>query len=440
MNKLCAMPWVAQSFKNNGDIRVCCQANPSYSRGIIRDQNGNPFNGEFSNLDEARNGALLKDIRKSMMDGKWHPACIRCKTEEEANQRSHRKDTIGECSKLTEEFVKGCTQEDGTLDTNKSPVVDYDIRFGNKCNLKCRMCGPSDSDFWYKDYVTLYGNTFHDADNLITIENNNSRFAATGSNYKWFESDNFKTQLSSKMHNIQKMYLVGGEPLLIKEHFVFLQQCIDADVAQNISLDYNTNLTKITQRTIDLWKHFKKVHVGASIDGFGKVLEYQRHPVKWSQINKTLHTLNDVARENKNIKVSLSTTVSVYNVCHIPEFLEWKLTSNLKHINYTNKKLIINYHMVHNPQCFNVQVLPNNIKHSIKELYDSFLIRAATNPELYKHYNNLEITLTQIINYMFMKTLHPTELTNFIIKTKELDQLRNENILNVVPQYHSLFI
>ena len=41
---------------------------------------------------------------------------------------------------------------DGTLVIDKAPVLEWDIRLGNLCNIKCRMCHPSESTQWYNEW------------------------------------------------------------------------------------------------------------------------------------------------------------------------------------------------------------------------------------------------------------------------------------------------
>ena len=41
---LCPVPWMSQSLRANGDIRVCCQAQHGPTGGILRDENGKEYN------------------------------------------------------------------------------------------------------------------------------------------------------------------------------------------------------------------------------------------------------------------------------------------------------------------------------------------------------------------------------------------------------------
>ena len=55
----------------------------------------------------------------------------------------------------------------------------------------------------------------------------------------------------------------------------------------------------------------KQVRVGASIDGMGKVVEYQRWPLKWDQAYSNLQKLDNTP---KNVMPWLAFTVTAYNI------------------------------------------------------------------------------------------------------------------------------
>ena len=86
----CPIPWMSQSYRANGDIRVCCQAQHGPTGGILKDEDGNVLNARDSNLDDIRNAPIEKEIRKAMMNGERHPECQRCHTEEDAGMISRR--------------------------------------------------------------------------------------------------------------------------------------------------------------------------------------------------------------------------------------------------------------------------------------------------------------------------------------------------------------
>src|SRR4051794_22855093 len=91
METWCPIPWLSQSIRNTGNLRVCCHANVSANGGILRDADGVALNAATTDLTAARNAPLLKEVRAKMARGEWHSACTRCQTEEKSGIRSRRK-------------------------------------------------------------------------------------------------------------------------------------------------------------------------------------------------------------------------------------------------------------------------------------------------------------------------------------------------------------
>lgn len=67
--------------------------------------------------------------------------------------------------------------------------------------------------------------------------------------------------------------LSGGEPLINRGHQEILQHLIEKGESQNIKIEYNTNLSVIPPKLIELWSHFKKVKLFVSLDGIGDLQE-----------------------------------------------------------------------------------------------------------------------------------------------------------------------
>ena len=229
--------------------------------------------------------------------------------------------------------------------------------------------------------------------------------------------------------------MAGGEPMMIERHYEFLQKCIDSDHAKNMIIEYNTNMTNLPNRVLEMWTKFKQVRVGASIDGIGDVLEYQRWPIKWSQAYKNLQKLDQYAQDNSNIIAWLAFTVTSYNVWHIPEFMIWKLNeSGFKKINSTKKRPIITHHIAHGPKRVNIRILPEQMKQDLKQFYSNSLDAFPL-----EHRNTAENILNSIVKYS-MSADYSERLPEFVKFTNYLDKARNQNILDIVPNYNKLFL
>ena len=441
----CPLPWNSINLRNNGDLRICCNTN-SYSpkRGIMTKEDGTPYNAGKDDWNEARNAELLKEVRVSMMKGEWHPECTRCKKEEESGMRSRREyenDDWGKYSgDISLEKMLPITEEDGTLDTSKQDIEFMDIRYGNFCNLKCRMCGPTDSHKWYDDFVKTTGRT-HYKDTHETIQlTKNAKGKWHTDQYDWFQdNDIYWDNFEKYAPDAKKLYIVGGEPLIIDEHQESLERLVASGKAGKIQLEYNTNLTMVPDRLVHLWEQFKQIRIGVSIDGIGDVFNYQRTPAKFDAVYKNMMTLQN--NERINLKAWFAYTVTPMNVFHTADFMKWKLTeSGLDKFNpITGPRPVITHHMCHSPKYYNVKVLPQYLKDQVAEHYQEHKDWILTTDFSDKVKDNFIKVLTGIEKFMMSEDYSEEWLDHFIDQTAKLDEVRNQNILDIVPQYKELF-
>lgn len=436
-NTFCPIPWIFQAIRNNGDIRICCQANTTKNQGVVRHHNGTPYNAKTDNLDDARNADLMKQVRLNMLDGKWSEECTRCMNEETTGLNSRRQYEL-ENWNFTLDDAKKITDNNGIINDQK--IKYYDLRFGNVCNLACRMCGPTDSHTWYEQWTEYHGTTEYDDTHGKVVLTRNSKGRLSTTDYDWHNSNTFWKHLEDSISNIEHVYMAGGEPMMIERHYEFLQKCIDLNCSKNIILEYNTNMTNLPDRVLKMWTEFKQVRIGASIDGMGDVVEYQRWPLKWNHVLKNLKKLDEFSQKHSNILPWLAYTVTVYNVWHTPEFMWWKLKeSGFKKINSTKKRPIITHHVAHGPKRTNLKLLPLEKKNELKLYYNEWIEKFKNDNELTEEVKKNAISiLDSIINFTFSDN-YPKSLDEFIKFTKYLDQARKQNIVDVVPQYKDLF-
>ena len=397
---------------------------------MLRKSDGSPYNAAADDLSEARNSDLMKIMRKNMFDGVWSNECGRCRAEEESGLVSRRNYEHDRWSLRKEDVIEH-TATDGTIDTDKLPVTYYDLRFGNLCNLACRMCGPQDSTGWYDDWNKLYDvEWFNDTHGREQMFKQNGKWVSNS--YGWHDSDSFWKQIEANAGNVQHVYMAGGEPLLIERHYEFLERCIENGAAANMLIEYNTNMTTMPSRVINLWKNFKMIQLGASIDGYGKVLEYQRYPAEWS---KVWRNIQKVDAEVDSINAWFAYTVTAYNVLHMPEFMKWKLSeSGLTKFNNTNRRPIVTHHVAHNPPYLNIRVLPAAFKELVVERFNEFhnwVISQGYSDQIIAQSDSIR---KSIIDYMMSADYHPTHWEEFKSYTAKMDKIRAENVTEIIPE------
>lgn len=414
----CPRPWIHQQIQTSGGIKICCVSTEVPTN-----------NAATANLKEVYNNETLKRVRKNILNGEWDPVCVNCKDEEAMGLETARVHEIKDwADRFTFEDAVATTHEDGSVDYGPRY---WDLRFGNFCNIKCRMCGPYNSHSWYEEWSEYYGSdSFDTGEKVITlVRNAKGRFDTNY--YDWPKQEHFWNQMTDNIDTAEYVFMAGGEPFLIERQEQFLKECIDRGRASSMTLAYNTNLTSLPDRLVELWKHFKLVRVGASIDAMGEVLYYQRYPSNWDAILKNLHKLDGICRENLNIVSAITATITTCNVFQFPEYIWWKVNdSGFTNINNFEDFPVIMYHMAHGPETSSIQIFPKHIKEQIRSKYNEYIAKFEGNTHAVNMLKNVLV---------FMDAEDKSEhIPEFIKFTKFLDNSRGQDLAKVVPELAEL--
>jgi MoaA/NifB/PqqE/SkfB family radical SAM enzyme len=373
----CPIPWVGPGVRSVGNLRYCCHANGSASKGLLKKSDGEPINLEFDDVSQGLNAELVRDVRVQMLKGERHPGCARCYIEEDAgifSRRQSEKVTWEKDINLSK--LLSNTTADGSIEEKTFPILYLDLRFGNRCNLKCRMCSPTESDRWYEVHTKLWENdVFKEGGRQLQItQDPKGRYSLKEDPYKWYESELFWKNLDQHMPQLKRIYLAGGEPFLIEGQFDLLKRCVDNGYAKDITLEYNSNITLLSDKMLKLWENFYKVEVGVSIDGIGPINDYIRYPSKWEQVSHNL-TLLDTAKGN--FKLWWAATIQAYNLYHLPEMMMWIVRQKYKRVNTTlPTKEILTSHQLSNPKFLSIRVFPEKSKDHIESYFQKFKLSA----------------------------------------------------------------
>lgn len=364
MQHLCYHPWVGLDISPQGQFKPCCKYQ--------------------NNIDTTLAGYLdsieLANLKKDFTEGKRPQACKRCWDDEDAGLPSKRQ--------LDWEYIFH-KQEPG-IDSLKV----LSLPFGNSCNLACRTCDSSASSGWISEAKKL-------KQHLPEIE--------IFKHQKFYQDKNFIDKIKEKSSNLLHVEFPGGEPFLagIDEHLDFLDYLI-GNKSNQISLHYITNTTLFPKRQFwDRWKKFKKVDIQLSIDGIEEKFEYLRYPGKWQEVNENVNLFTAIT--SPNIQISVSHTVSIFNVFYLPEFIKWCLQNKL------GKPYL---GLVSDPKWYSIKVLPDSVKFLIRDKLDRFI-------------------LPEIVSYMNSEDLS-NEFDNTIKYIKILDQHRNQNFSETFPEFYNI--
>jgi sulfatase maturation enzyme AslB (radical SAM superfamily) len=411
----CILPWIHSFINTNGNYQVCC-ISEEYHPGIP-DQNNNLFNiNNHPSLDDVMNSDFMRNLRLEMINGQWNPICTRCLETESSGGVSRRQIENSEYVMDANTYVNE-TKQNGQIDV-KFKSIDY--RLGNLCNLQCRMCGPHSSSLWINDWNLVKPVTEHISDKQkLVLEN-----------YDWIDQISLLDEFKSKLNFVDRLHFAGGEPLIAPQMVKMLKICVDMGIAQNITLSYNTNITQLPTRVLDLWKHFKSVKLLCSIDGFGKVNDYIRFPSKWNIIDKNLFFLD---KNYKNLNISeiiLSCTVQIYNVLELSDLYNY-----LK--KFKNIVPALNLINLHHPHYMTTKLLPVNAKKKAAE--QLIEIAAELEPLLPEWHQYLRENIFQAIRFMNQED-HTSELSHFKKINSNIDKKKGMSLQESIPALNLFLI
>lgn len=435
----CALPWIHVATRPNGDARLCCGSNASQATngimdaGLVKKENGDPANFGKDTLLSAFNNEYMKDVRRTMLDGKIPLSCAKC-FEEESNGimskrvwESYYWDHEGiDLKQLIDE-----TAEDGEV----PPVIRYlDLRLGHTCNLKCVMCTPHDSSKWTQDYDKLVSKTR----SPIILQQVN--WDKTKFNNTWYERPELWEEVFDQIPNIKQLYFAGGEPLMIKEHRRFLEEIVKQGFSKNITVRYNSNGVLVDDKMINLWSNFKEVRFAFSIDAVAERNYYIRYPVSWDETVAALQKLDSTP---DNIKIGIACAVQVFNIKHIMDFAKWIIQQKFRKINkfmiekYVAGGGIMNMHMLYIPTFLSARILPKEDKDLLRSqlldfkqwLWDNY----TQDDEFWKHNPNGWNRWESILKFVEAED-HSHLLPDFREYVTNLDQIRNTDYTEIFPE------
>ncbi len=363
----CLMPFIHLHIGNGGMAKACCVANIPF--GNINQQS----------LEEIWNGDSINLLRAKFLKGETDNRCEICHKLEATGGKSIRMETF-------ENFPQFELKEEIEL-----PVY-FDIRFSNVCNFRCRTCWHGASSKWFNDAKTLGTNIGQKA----ILKNIN-------------DFDFFIKKNGTALLQAEEFYFAGGEPLVTEEHYLLLEWLIN-NKATKARLRYNTNFSKLSfkqYKALELWKHFPKVEILASLDASEDLGEYVRKEMKWEEILKNRKAIDALP----HVQFKIAPTISVFNVAHLP--ILYKQCLDLKMIH--PEDIYIN--ILERPNYYNIQILSAKQKEEIAKSYlNSF---DETTPLSIKQ------SFQEILDYMFAKD-DSRLWSKFLQETKKLDDLRME--------------
>ncbi len=346
----CRYPFDSITVTNTGHMQMCCYAEWT---GVLDTEETNIK--DIDSIEDWFTGKYLTGVRKSMLDNKKLPECSGCYKREKQYGNSPRT--------FINKKYKGNLVEHS--------IKRVDLKLGNKCNLKCKMCFPYASSELWKEWKDLGWNSSEKDPNKDTTWRYYDGYFEE--DYAWPKNKSNMDKIKEVALKSKIIHVTGGEPTLNPEFFDLLKYCIDKDVAKDIKLEVTTNATKIHPKFFDMARQFKNLFVVISMDGVGKTYEYVRYPANYDTVYKNIleynkffktlgkdsklifnfvlqywniHTTIDVIKTLTPLAVNETTVPVMIEPLEYPKFMTWNVLPE-EYIKKIVKEVLIEYKKDH---------------------------------------------------------------------------------------------
>ena len=363
----CVNPWITLHAKILDGYNPCCLFQHTIKTNTV---------------EEYIHSAELKSIKTKMLAGEKIIECSTCWKQEQAGHVSKRQRD----NKIYYNIFQILNRN---LDISHGKFVEYYVRLGNHCNLRCTSCNDYVSSGWISE-----NKKFNIPTRSVTIIPD--------------DHDVWK-HIKSNAIAIRAIEFIGGEPFMmsIDTQTDLLKWLVDNDHSKRIRIKYNTNGTRMPTEQLRYWSSFKAVEINVSIDGIGERFEYLRFPAKWQEVDSTIKYFQQLQKTISQLELTVIHTVSILNIGYIDEILNYCIKLHLN--------MFIN--MLEMPATLNLYNFDANIKSWIANR-----IQHIDHPDVKNILNNLDHTRPNVSGQKLLDFLAP------------LDQRRNLKVNNTFPE------
>ena len=357
----CPYPWIHVMTQPSGTVNFCCVANGQ----IKTDDSFMEFDGmqtgtpillnQGGDMRDVWNSKHYKHIRRQMDTGERVVGCEPCYDLEDLGIPSYRtnyiKDWLGwhRNADEIERIIEKSRENDYHVD---EPPQYLDFRLGTLCNLRCRMCQSQNSSAIYKELKDEELYTQEERDFVVKHTHWNDFSDYT---QPWFDTPEFLESVEEWLPNVNRLYFTGGEPTIIQRTYWILEKCVELGIAKDIDLVFNSNMTNIQPRFLDLLAKFRDVLMCLSVDGYAQYNEYIRSGSTWSIVDKHIR---DYAQSEVVGNILFSPVVQIYNILNITELLDYaeEITK------FSGRRIDISFLMNNYPKCLDIRNLPKHVR------------------------------------------------------------------------------
>ena len=245
---------------------------------------------------------FFDQLRGNIMQGKGHPACHLCYTDEANGAMSER---IKNWLMIDDDMFNVLTRDysDGSFEVY--------VKFSNSCPLACRSCDGLESSTYAK--IAHQPVPAHVEADFLDDPANFARLKEI-------------IQEAHDRYQLPILHVTGGEPLVqsgcVKLFRWMAEQGLSAKFDLRITTAWSINMD---DEFAELIKNFRKIWFIISLDSVGKNYQYVRWPVKFQKIETNLARLVTYSRSRpeNTVHVMFIPVISLNNAFYLENYLNY---------------------------------------------------------------------------------------------------------------------
>lgn len=424
----CPYPWISIMTQPSGTLSWCCVARDQIKIDDHPDNHVINLN-KGHKIEDAWNSKHMRHIRKQMLEGEVVKGCEHCYDLEDMGFPSYRTNYIRDWFEYSgrgeeiHEIIERSINNDYKVE--ESPMY-LDFRLGNMCNLKCRMCQPQNSSQIQKEYKKI-----ETADPMAGkfIKDNFTWGQFVDHLTPWQDDPEFLRQVEEWLPSVSKLYFTGGEPTIIERVYWIMEKCVEMGIAQNIELVFNSNMTNVQGRFLNLVEQFKNVLMCISVDAYGKENEYIRGASHWKQVDKNIRKYCESEVVGR---ILFSPVIQVYNILTITKLLDYCEELEEEY----GREIFVTFLICDYPTSLDFRICPEQVREVAAGRLEQWLKRSKVLVNRPENVQSIEATIKALKENR--KENWREELKTFQKYTNLLDKQRDECMEDALPELYRL--
>ena len=385
--KFCKAPFKTAVINTDGSLLPCCEFMSHKSKLTPYKLNKNDT---WMFKQWWKKG--LDPLREKMLNGEIDPGCTYCiRKEKNRNQPNLR---LGTNANISDTFEK--IKQDYEKDKREHPK-QVELRLGNYCNLKCTMCGPYASSSILAEYK-MHQKQFNDYGIHSTWDDPNTPD-------DWYTYDHNKKIILDVISNASRIHFGGGEPFISPMIVEVLNS-----IKSNTYLRFNTNMTRINDKVLNVLKKFDRIEIEASIDGTGPHNDYIRYGSKWNSIVENFKKLNTCNNISVKIYYLLGHTslFTLKNVISFAKDIDIDIVFGEVYYGSVDDSGHLTINSALEQDVNNLKIWLNSQRFNNRTAVKTWLNNYKPNPTLHNRFKDYFKMLDSIRGTNFVKTFNPS--------------------------------